>query len=176
MQNSSVPESTNQLDQQVDNALLVSSDMPRSHENEDSTVESSVQLSNRYSRTFPRRTTRVRKAPNRYGEWISYYFYDRNCWIDVAFVSSLCLVVLHLLYCIPDHPLMFRRNMAEILRIRRKTQSNQSIPKYLLLVVIPLLSLLPLPILTCLSFHFSALFLPYQLVLQVDRFVLYPDA
>ena len=65
LQNCSVPEPTNQLDQQVDNALVVSSDMPRSHENEDSTIESSVQLSNRYSRTFPRRTTRVRKAPNR---------------------------------------------------------------------------------------------------------------
>ena len=71
LQNSSVPEPTNQLDQQVDNASVVSSDMSRSHENEDSRVESSVQLSNRSSRTFPRRTTRVRKAPNRYGEWIS---------------------------------------------------------------------------------------------------------
>ena len=71
LQNSSVPEPTNQLDQQVDNASVVSSDMSRSHENEDSRVESSVQLSNRSSRIFPRRTTRVRKAPNRYGEWIS---------------------------------------------------------------------------------------------------------
>ena len=64
---------------------------------------------------------------------------------------------------------MFLRNMVDILRIRRKTQNKQSIPKYPrcqypVLVVIPLLSVLPLPILTCLSFHFSALFLPYQLV------------
>ena len=71
LQNSSVPEPTNQLDQQVDNASVVSSDISSSHENEDSRVESSVQLSNRSSRTFPRRITRVRKAPNRYGEWIS---------------------------------------------------------------------------------------------------------
>ena len=42
LQNSSVPEPTNQLDQQVDNASVVSSDMSRLHENEDSRVKCST--------------------------------------------------------------------------------------------------------------------------------------
>ena len=67
-QNSSVPEPTGTLnrtiiDNEIDETTRSSGRV------DDTTVEQSTRLSNRNSRVFPRRTARVRKPPDRYGDW-----------------------------------------------------------------------------------------------------------